>query len=75
MEIHVSNFVFILLMIQYTVNLNNICVLIVSLFLGEFVVGQHIFLYFEILLYIGMLCLMLLEGLLGCDIFFHVFCV
>ena len=43
MEIHVSNFVFISLMIQYTVNLNNICVLIVSLFLGEFVAGQHIF--------------------------------
>jgi hypothetical protein len=43
MEIHVYNFVFILLMIQYTVNLNNICVLIVSLILGEFVVGQHIF--------------------------------
>ena len=38
-----SNFVFISLMIQYTVNLNNICVLIVSLFLGEFVAGQHIF--------------------------------
>jgi hypothetical protein len=60
MEIHVSNFAFILLMIQYTVNFNNICVLIVSLFLGEFV---YIFWYFKILLYIGVLYLMLLEGL------------